>query len=120
MTQFHIGIRNGKQLRKNILESLKAVVATLQQYDQWLEYRRQRQEEIENLRQLLRDISVLNAKLGKEMPRSKAIPARASRSAGRDKKEVTKEGAQRLSKISKLSKLSKQLSAIEDELKKMG
>ncbi len=125
MTQFHIGIRDGKELRRNLLESLKAVVGSLQQYDEFHKQRILRDQEVARLRKLLKEIAILNAKLSSEMPRSKASrvmpPKRMPRTvAAAAKDDVTTEGAKRLSKISKLSRLSKKLSSIEEELKKAG
>ena len=122
MTQFHIGIRNGKELRRSLLESLKSVVMTLQQYDDFLKLRREREAEVMKLRKLMREISLLNAKLSNEMPRSKAVrPGSAKGMPGSKGKGdvVTTEGAKRLSKISQLTRLGKRIAAIEDELRKM-
>ncbi len=122
MTQFHIGIGNSHELRKSLLESLKAVVGSLQEYDQFLQYRREREEEILKLRRLMREIGMLNARLGSEMPRSREAPRRPLRPAPAvrgKQQEVTSEGAKRLSKISQVSRLAKRLAAIEDDLKRM-
>ncbi len=123
MSEFHIGIGEATDLRRSVLESLKSTVKSLQRYEQFLQYRREREEEVARFRRLLAEIGSLSTRLSSEMPQTRAAPAHVQRGLPRSRsgrEEVSQEGADRLTKISQLDQFAKRLASIEDELKKMG
>lgn len=123
MSEFHIGIGEATDLRRSVLESLKSTVKSLQRYEQFLQYRREREEEVARFRRLLAEIGSLSTRLSSEMPQTKAAPPHVQRGLPRSRgsrEEVSQEGADRLTKISQLDQFAKRLASIEDELKRMG
>lgn len=121
MSEFHIGIGNSTELRRSVLESLKLTVKSLQRYEQFIQFRKEREEEVLKFRTLLKEIGSLSIKLSSEMPKTQVAPPRISRGLPRGrgrKEEISLEGAERLTKLSKLDQLAKQLSNIEEELKR--
>lgn len=123
MSEFHIGIGEATDLRRAVLESLKSTVKALQRYEQFLQRRRECEEEVTRFRRLLAEIGSLSTRLSSEMPQTKAAPPHVPRGLPRSRtgrEEVSVEGADRLTKISQLDQLAKRLASIEDELKRMG
>lgn len=123
MSEFHIGIGEATELRRSVLESLKSTVKALQRYEQFLQYRREREEEVARFRRLLAEIGSLSTRLSSEMPQTRAAPPHIPRGLPRSRaggEGVSAEGADRLTKISQLDQLAKRLASIEDELKRMG
>ncbi len=123
MSEFHIGIGDSTELRRSVLESLKSTVKALQRYEQFLQRRRECEEEVARFRRLLAEIGSLGTRLSSEMPQTRAAPPHVSRGLPRSREgreEVSQEGAERLTKISQLDLLAKRLAGIEDELKRMG
>ncbi len=122
MSEFHIGIGESTELRRSVLESLKLTVKSLQRYEQFIQFRKEREEEVLRFRKLLKEIGSLSTKLSSEMPKTQVAPPRASRGLprgrGAKKEVVSLEGAERLTKLSQLDQLAKQLSSIEEELKR--
>ncbi|MBS3164606.1 hypothetical protein J4439_04190 [Candidatus Woesearchaeota archaeon] len=117
MTEFHIGIREPLQLRRAVLESLKAAVQSLKRYDQFMVVHKQREAQVMELRKSLRELSLLSAKLANELPRTQSMHPSKVREP---RAEVTSEGARRLTKISKLNRLAQRIAEIETGLKKVG
>ncbi len=121
MSEFHIGIGESTELRRSVLESLKSTVKSLQRYEQFIQFRKEREEEVLRFRKLLKEIGSLSTKLSSEMPKTHVAPPHVSRGLprGRGKREeVSLEGAERLTKLSQLDQLAKRLASIEDELKR--
>ena len=54
--QFYIGVKSPVEIRRQVLESSRSVLQTLQQYEKFKELRMQKLEEIAALKNILREL----------------------------------------------------------------
>ena len=62
-TQFHVGIRNPPEIRRELLEGTRSIIQLLQRYEKFKKIRSEKREHIIKLRETMKDIVELNTKL---------------------------------------------------------
>lgn len=91
--EYYVNVREPAELRRNLLETSRQVVLSLQKYEHFKVSRKR--EELDNLKRTLREINELIGRLKKEMPAKKTkalpqIPERKIVSVSKSKKpEIT-------------------------------
>ncbi|PIN86331.1 hypothetical protein COV19_06010 [Candidatus Woesearchaeota archaeon CG10_big_fil_rev_8_21_14_0_10_44_13] len=112
-------IENPVEFRRNLLESSKQVIRSLQKYERLKAVRLKKAEQISKLRNIVREISILNSKLKKEFPDLifKAQKAAKPQEKRSEKKKAEKKEEQLDRKETReLVDLEKQLKDIEKKL----
>ncbi|RLE38656.1 hypothetical protein DRJ17_03285 [Candidatus Woesearchaeota archaeon] len=130
----YVGIKDPVEIRRSILESSKDVVQLLQRYEKFKTVRKERQEEVDRLKQLIssisRDIAKLKASLPKTSLRFKTpefeekIEKKAARMTGENvKKKIKGKKGKKISSKKKEKKIvvakpkiATQLDKLESEL----
>ncbi len=112
---FYVGISEPKEMRRNLLESLKGTILILQTYERISKKRREKVEKILLLKNVLSDIdSLLNAvkrRLPKTRVRTTTAESDASPSSTRSRRVYPKVG--------EIERLEQELTTIEDKLGKL-
>ena len=120
---FFVEVRDPNNVKKNILESLKDIVQSLQKFERFKEIRYQKMESINKLRKDLRDMNKMISDLKGFLPEARLREVKLNpvlreapktRSSRKPKKEITEQANK---PGSELQKLESELSAIEEKLK---
>ena len=108
---FFVGIYNPEDARRNILESSRELVKSLQSYDKLNNVREQKLLLFKEMKTVMEELDLLVGKLKTKLPRSHLRKVHEHVSA--DFKNVNPKF------VSELEKLEEQLSSIESELSKL-
>jgi len=66
---FFVGIKDPIEVRRNLLESTRDIVQTLQRFERFKQVREEKQQEVVRLREQVREISKLVNKLKSLLPK---------------------------------------------------
>ncbi len=132
---FFVGIRDPVEVRRNLLESTRDVVQTLQRFERFKQVRDEKQQEVAGLREQVKEINRLVNKLKSSLPKTKlriklheeAAVAEKKRkeleekkAAGKKKeeKQIVKKEEQLPAKreLTEIEKLERELGEIEGRL----
>ena len=103
---FHVGIKDPIELRKNLLESSRDIIKSLQKHERFKAIREEKIEQIIKLKNVMGDIEKLNKRFKAELPK---IELRAKKEEISKKYKKTKP----FRNISEVEKLEKELDFIE-------
>lgn len=109
-SEFHVGIKNPVAVRRELLESTRAVIHVLQRYEKFNGIRKEKREKVHSLQKLMKDIESLNIKLKQVFPK---IPLQKSRTNVRAPQQKI------LPKPQEIDKLEAELEHIESKLSSM-
>jgi|TARA_B100001964_G_C14004241_1_gene496389 uncharacterized protein with von Willebrand factor type A (vWA) domain len=117
---FFVEVRGSKDVRRNILESLKDIVEALQRFEKFKETRKDKIEHINKLDNILKEINKLVPNLKSALPEAKlrAVKVRKHKSPEKKKTSAGKEEKTEAVKkpVTELQKLESELSEIEGKL----
>ncbi len=116
MTRFYIGLRDPLGVRRETLESTREVIASLQNYERFVQVRNERLSLMNELRRTVYEVSLLTTKVISELPRTRGSTVRSTERTAKDEKKVT---VSKYTRVSELEKLERMLSSIEDDLRKL-
>ncbi|MBW3014979.1 hypothetical protein KY330_01000 [Candidatus Woesearchaeota archaeon] len=131
---FYVGVKDPIEIRRTLLESSKEMVHAMQRYERFKEVRKEKIDEVQNLKEIISEIKKLANKLKQLLPetelRIKANKEKVNmlkkKSANKQKTEIKK--AQVIEKplvmpkpraTSELEKLEAELANIENKLGKL-
>jgi len=110
---FFVRIEEPAELRRTLLESSKSAVLALQRFERFKDLRREKAEEIENLKNVVKELVKLNAKFKASLPKTKLrFPAKKMES----EELYAPEEEYKPAKRTEIEKLDSALSEIESKL----
>lgn len=107
---FYVGIREPVEIRRNLLESSKAILQNLQRYEKIKSIREEKVKTLNKLKKAMGELKTLHAQLKKALP-DKGL--RAVKVKSPKAKKVKKE------KEDEIKSLEKELNEVERELSKL-
>jgi len=125
---FFVQIPEPSEVRRNILETLKEILATMQRFEKFKQMRHQKLDNIHKLRALLRQANRMIGDLKSKLPQTdlKAVVIREQKpqaeKAPKQKAQNSKQKPQEKPKkkeLTELERLESELSAIEGKLKNL-
>ncbi len=123
---FYVGIKEHVELRRNVLESSKAMIQTLQRMEMLKEIKMRKHEKISALKEIIREINKLNSRLRLELPRTKMMeePLKKEKIERKEAKIEYPKDISEVKEIKKaekneIEKLDEELSMIEEKLGKL-
>lgn len=121
---FFAEVREPTEVKRNILESLKDIVESLQRFEKFKSVRKEKIGDINKLRKTLKDINKLASELKNALPESKLRAIKIKHElkekkvkTGRRKVHKKKEEIEEKKPPTELEKLEYELGAIEEKLK---
>ncbi|MFH1649158.1 MAG: hypothetical protein ABIA93_01265 [Candidatus Woesearchaeota archaeon] len=114
---YYVQVRTPDELRRRILESSKAVVHTLQEYQNVLEVREKKKKLLEMLKTQMEEIIVLQEKLSAVLPEFE-LPVEKPKPVPKKKGKHKKKHSAPVQKT-ELDALNDTLSKIEEKLRKL-
>ena len=120
---FFVEVKDPQEVRKNILESLKQILETLQRFEKFKQLRHEKLTKIQKLRNLVRDSNKIMVNLKAKLPQTSLKGmvhhenAKPVQKAPQKKAPVEKPQKRRSTEI---ERLEAELSAIESKLKSFG
>jgi hypothetical protein len=121
--EFFVGLHNAMDVRRNMLESSRDMIHTLQSYQKITEIRQEKMKRVAQFKTISEEIKMLVNKLNKSLPKVqvKEIEVRAKETFDKlPKKESRTEFSRTGSEKSDLEKLEEELAKIEGRLSKLG
>jgi len=112
---FYVGVKEPVSLRRNLLESSKAIVQSLKDYEKLKSIREERHKKILEFKEKIDEILVLLSGLKEHLPRHKLKEDVYAKSKAEKTKKGTKKKAE--IKIDEIERLEKDLAEIESRLK---
>src|SRR3989344_3386027 len=119
--QFYIGVKSPVEIRRQVLESSRSVLQTLQQYEKFKELRMQKLEEIAALKNILRELDNAVGQLRNVMPKAglREMPEESIHHPNHHQKKKTQQVSKGPSKHDEeVAKLEQSLQDIEERLSK--
>ena len=125
---FFVEVRDPGEVRRNILETLKEILATMQRFEKFKQMRHQKLDNIHKLRALLRQANRMIGDLKSKLPQTdlKAVVIREQKpqaeKAWKQNAQNSKQKPQEKPKkkeLTELERLESELSAIEGKLKNL-
>jgi len=118
--EFFVGLHNSIDVRRNILESSRDMIHTLQSYQKISEIRAEKFKRIEQFKTVMEELKLLTNKLNKALPKVqvKEVEIRAKETFDK-KPRLSKADVLSKSSISDLEKLEEELSKIEGRLSRL-
>ena len=117
---FYVGLKEPRELRRQLLESSKGLIQLLQKYEHFKSASAEKEAQTERLKKILTDISMLVNRLKAALP--KGIPS-LGRIPGQVKTPKTRGKAANTTDVPKdrkeISKLEEELREIESKLDKL-
>ncbi len=118
---FFVEVREPDEVRRNILESLKEIVESLQRFEKFKEIRKEKSGNVDKLKKDVKEINKIILNLKSALPESKLRAMEVSKPVaekkGKKKKHKKKhKEAEERKPASELEKLESELSAIESKL----
>lgn len=110
---FHVGIKDPIELRKNLLESSRDIIKSLQKHERFKAIRERKIEQIIKLKNVMSDIEKLNKRLKAELPKIE-LRAKEKEEIPKKYKKIKPSG-----NISEVEKLEKELDFIESKLNEL-
>ena len=136
---FFVGIHDTKDLKKAIIESTRDTVVFMQKYETILKIRKEKNESIDNLKRLVKEINKMVSSLKTKLPESEIHRKLGSEEiqiereileTGLEKKKVQSEissrkktiakplnESEKTAEVSEMEKLEQQLKELENRLK---
>ena len=117
--QFFVGIHETRDLRRNVLESSREMVHTLQSYEKIIEIREEKLRRTKQFKTVIEELKLLVSKLSQAMPRVQVRqpePKKMTRSSRKRRKERRVVPKKKEEEILELKKLEEELSAVEGKL----
>ncbi len=111
-TQFHVGIRNPPEIRRELLEGTRSIIQLLQRYEKFKKIRDEKREDIVKLRGLMKDIVDLNTRLKAIFPEVPITEVHQKKKQEQVKVEEMPKPKQNV----ELNKLEQELDHIESKL----
>ncbi len=118
---FFVEVREPEGVKRNILESLKEIVESLQRFEKFKETRKDKIEHTNKLRKIVKDTNKLVLDLKKSFPETKIRTVRAISETTEKKKTIVgkkKEVVER-KPMTELQKLESELNEIEGKLESL-
>ncbi|HLD88908.1 MAG TPA: hypothetical protein VI894_01750 [Candidatus Nanoarchaeia archaeon] len=113
---FYVGIKEGTELRRSILESSKDAIQTLQRLERLKEVKTKKQSKIHELKELIREINKLNSRLKLDLPKTKMM----EESPKKEKVERREERIDPLQEIKETGEIKEIKKAGKNEIEKLG
>ncbi len=111
-----VGIKNHRELRKNLLESSKIIIRDLKRYQDFKALKSEKAEKINRLKVVMADIRKLSSKLVSEIPKTETEIVKPKTSQVR-RPEIKQEQKKDVKKVkTELEKLEDELQKIETKL----
>ena len=120
--EFFVGLHNSMDVRRNILESSRDMIHTLQSYQKVSELREEKFRRIQQFKTIMEELKLLISKLNRALPKIqvKEVEVKAKEALERKGKKETKlEVSQDKSGKTDLEKLEEELAKIEGRLAKL-
>ena len=122
---FFVEVRDPNNVKRNIFESLRDIVQSLQKFERFKQLRNQKVDSISKLRKDLKDVNKLVSDLKIKLPEARLREAKLKpvlrevpKRKEPTKKQYKREAVEREDKpTNELQKLESELSAIEEKLK---
>ena len=117
-----VGLRDPEDVRRNILESLKEIVESLQRFEKFKETRKDKIDHVNKLGKTIKEIGKLVLDLKNALPEAKIRAVRVSEQEPKEKKKtITRQKAKQAEEaktkpLTELQKLESELSEIESKL----
>ncbi len=128
---FFVGLDDDQLVKKNLLESMREILVTLQRYESFKKVRSQKVKEISELKKIMKEINELIVKLKTSLPKANISASvkkevkqidreigkltKKTKSSTTTKKTIAK--AKPKAEMSELEKLENDLASIESRLK---
>ena len=112
---FYVGIKEPFELRKNLLESSKMIIKSLQKYQKFKDIKLRKSEYLSELKDIIKEIKKLNLLLNSKLPETDIKLSRTVLPNGKKEPEETMTKAD-IKKKNELEKLESELSSIESKL----
>ncbi len=110
---FFVGLNNPEEIRRDILESTKDIIAVLRTYENFKKVRAEKAQNVSHLKVIVKELDVLIVRLKHELPKTRL----------REKETSAKPAAQSVSKqvrqekkMTEMEKLEMELAEIEHKL----
>jgi hypothetical protein len=118
--EFFVGLHNSLDVRRNILESSRDMIHTLQSYQKISEVREEKFRRVQQFKTVMEELKLLTNKLNKALPKVqiKEVETRAKETFEK-KQRAPKVEVSSKSSISDLEKLEEELSKIEGRLSRL-
>ena len=117
--EFYVGIKNSTSLRRNLLESSKSVIMSLENFERIKQIESEKTELKEKLKNDVKELKMLFSKLEKSMPEeiSQSLPKKEIKPV--QKQTLRKQNPRTEFEDKEIEKLNKHLSMIEERLAKL-
>ncbi|MAH33356.1 hypothetical protein CL615_03110 [archaeon] len=113
---FFVEVRDPNEVRRNILESMKGIIESLQRFEKFKVMRKDKIDKINGLRKTVKELNKLTSNLKGSLPESN-LRLRASKSPEKKKTSKDKHKAEgKKESETEIQKLESQLSQIEGKL----
>ena len=121
---FFVEVKEPDEVRRNVLESLKEVVESLQRFEKFKEMRADKITNINKLGNIVRDINRMVSNLKNSLPQAKIRAMKISKRRIPSKKKIVRVKKKDVvgetkKPVSELEKLEAELSSIENKLQSL-
>ena len=114
--QFFVGISGTTELRRNILESSREMVRTLQSFEKLQEIRAEKLRRMKQFKTVIEELKLLVAKLNDSIPEIRLKEPIAKKNLKLEKRKTKAKPVRRDEDVLELRKLEEDLSSIEGRL----
>ena len=118
---FFVEVKEPEEVRRNILESLKEIVESLQRFEKFKETRKDKFDNINKLRKIVKDTNKLVLDLKKSFPEAKIRTVREISKSAERKKTIVRKKKEVVERkpMTELQKLESELGEIEGKLESL-